>query len=88
MQSPYHIYIYVYIQGKLIWQGIELNSTVLTSLVTECFGPWTFFSCNMKLVKCDSLNKGGRVSECHKIGGKLCNEGDVIEASNYSWVNE
>ena len=41
-----------------------------------------------KLVKCDSLNKGGCVSECHKIGGKLCNEGDVIEASNYSWVNK
>ena len=47
-----------------------------------------FFSCNTNLVKCDSLNKGGCVSEYHKIGGKLCNEGDVIEVSNYSWVNE
>ena len=23
-----------------------------------------------------------------EIGRKLCNEGDVIEASNYSWVND
>ena len=41
-----------------------------------------------KLVKCDSLNKGVCVNECHKIGEKFCNEGDVIEASNYSWMNE
>ena len=41
-----------------------------------------------KLVEHNSLNKGGCVSECHKIGGKLCNVGDVIEAFNYSLVNE
>ena len=47
---------------------------------TGCFDPWMFFSCNTKVIKGNSLKRGGCVSECHKLVGNCIMWSD---ASNY-----